>query len=310
MKVNFRLIKKKCRSLPVFIALTVGVVTFVAIIIAVSIEKNSSKDEGSEVLLEDTYLKDAKYNYHNQSWGDVAGDDDSVTSSAASQNSNPGVENVDASNIGDSSNTGDSGNAGDSSNTGDSSNITNSNSTGSSSTGNSLPGASTGNITGDTNSNDSLTGQDSSSGNASSSQDSTGGVATSSYVPTYDNGSSATIADSNQAAGFAISAGFKQLYSNGAPVTNVYYYEDNSVYCGQVVTYSNYTIIYLISRTPSFDSSVMNILTSLCGEYASTVWQKFITARVSQSFYIGSDNRLVRIVVPNVDGHYQIVIYN
>lgn len=304
MKVNFRLIKKKCRSLPVFIALTVGVVTFVAIIIAVSIEKNSSKDEGSEVLLEDTYLKDAKYNYHNQSWGDVAGDDDSVTSSAASQNSNPGVENVDASNIGDSSNTGDSSNAG------DSSNITSSNSTGSSSTGSSLPGASTGNTTGDTNSNESLTGQDSSSGNASSSQDSTGGVATSSYVPTYDNGSSATIADSNQAAGFAVSAGFKQLYSNGAPVTNVYYYEDNSVYCGQVVTYSNYTIIYLISRTPSFDSSVMNVLTSLCGEYASTVWQKFITARVSQSFYIGSDNRLVRIVVPNVDGHYQIVIYN
>jgi len=306
MRINFDLIKEKCRSLPVFIALITGAVTFAAILIIVGVSKNASKDAGSDISLEDTYLKDANSSYHNKTWGDVAGDADSASSQAASEvvtnsDSNTGssdLTNSDSSSASNSGDTGNTANSGSSAATGTSgsSSLGGSNSGGSGSSGSGSTGGSSAASSG--------------SSGASSTNYSDTGTATSNAVPSYNDGSSASIAGSSSAAGYAINAGFQQLYSNGSPVTNVYYYEENSVYCGQIVTYSNYTIIYLISRTSSFDASVKNVLSNLVGSYADTVWQKFITARVSQSFYIGEDNRLVRIVVPNVDGHYQIVIYN
>jgi len=306
MRINFEVIKEKCRSLPVFIALITGAVTFAAILIIVGVSKNASKDAGSDISLEDTYLKDANSSYHNKTWGDVAGDADSASSQAASEvvtnsDSNTGssdLTNSDSSSASSSGDTGNTANSGSSAATGTSgsSSLGGSNSGGSGSSGSGSTGGSSAASSG--------------SSGASSTNYSDTGTATSNAVPSYNDGSSASIAGSSSAAGYAINAGFQQLYSNGSPVTNVYYYEENSVYCGQIVTYSNYTIIYLISRTSSFDASVKNVLSNLVGSYADTVWQKFITARVSQSFYIGEDNRLVRIVVPNVDGHYQIVIYN
>ncbi|SDM50037.1 hypothetical protein [Lachnospira pectinoschiza] len=306
MRINFEVIKEKCRSLPVLIALITGAVTFAAILIIVGVSKNASKDAGSDVSLEDTYLKDANSSYHNKTWGDVAGDADSASSQAASEvvtnsDSNTGssdLTNSDSSSASSSGDTGNTANSGSSVGTG---------SSGSSSLGGSSSGGSGSSGSGSTGG--SSAASSGSSGTSTTNYSDTG-AATSNAVPSYNDGSSASIAGSSSAAGYAINAGFQQLYSNGSPVTNVYYYEENSVYCGQIVTYSNYTIIYLISRTSSFDASVKNVLSNLVGSYADTVWQKFITARVSQSFYIGEDNRLVRIVVPNVDGHYQIVIYN
>ena len=311
MRINFDLIKEKCRSLPVFIALITGAVTFAAILIIVGVSKNASKDAGSDVSLEDTYLKDANSSYHNKTWGDVAGDIDSASSQAASEvvtnsDSNTGssdLTNSDSSSASSSGDTGNKANSGSGSSAG-------TGSSGSSSSGGSSSGGSGSSGSGNSGSTGGNSAASSDSTGASSTNYSDTGAATSNAVPSYNDGSSASIAGSSSAAGYAINAGFQQLYSNGSPVTNIYYYEENSVYCGQIVTYSNYTIIYLISRTSNFDASVKNVLSNLVGSYADTVWQKFITARVSQSFYIGEDNRLVRIVVPNVDGHYQIVIYN
>jgi len=285
MRVDFDEIKEKIDSLPVKIVMIAFIVTFVLLMIITSLSSNTKKEPKPTVNLEETYLKDANANYHNISKQNaaVAGDKGNVTS--------PSIPNVNiseepAENLVDSSS---SSNDSTPSNTAKSSNEPSNNSE---------P------VNNEANNNEANI-------NEANNIEENNLVPSENEIPSFTDGSSAKVASSSDAGNYAMSAGFSQLMANNnAPVSNIYYYEEGGIYCGQIVSYSNYTIIYLISRTPSFDLAVKNVLNSLVASYSDTVWNKFNSSYVSQSFYIGEDKRLVRIVVPLVGGHYQIVIYN
>lgn len=100
------------------------------------------------------------------------------------------------------------------------------------------------------------------------------------------------------------------LPSNGfTPViSNVYTYEENGQYYGEIVTQPNVTIIYIKQRGDGFDSKVKSVIASMIPESYSQVWSTYQTANTDKTFV--ADNKKVRIVVAAGGGHSQIVIYN
>lgn len=100
------------------------------------------------------------------------------------------------------------------------------------------------------------------------------------------------------------------LPSNGfTPViSNVYTYEENGQYYGEIVTQPNVTIIYIKQRGAGFDSKVQSVIASMIPESSSQVWSTYQTANTDKTFV--ADNKKVRIVVAAGGGHSQIVIYN
>ncbi len=298
MKINFRRIKRKILKnilkTPVIVAVISVVVTASAIFLVLNI-KDKREVNKADVSLTDTYLRDANASYNNiNRKNEVAGDTGLATKPSVTENTgNPATDNTNKDSSKDAANSNEPANTN-----------TNQDSY--------TPNIDDKHVTNNNWNYDDNSGDDNSDEpvNNNYTYVEPGFAGVNDDIPSVSDGTNAGIASSNEAAGYAVSAGFKQLYSNELPVNDIYYYEENGIYEGQVVTYNNYTIIYIISRSPSFDAGVNSILTSLLGNYGSYVWQRFITANVSQSFYVGEDNRLVRIVVPNVDGHYQIVIYN
>lgn len=96
--------------------------------------------------------------------------------------------------------------------------------------------------------------------------------------------------------------GFSQVMSN------VYIYQENDTYYGEIVTQPNVTIIYIKKRGDNFDSQVQSVLANLLPSGHNQVWNNYLTANTDKTFTV--DDRKVRIVVAPNGGHSQIVIYN
>lgn len=96
--------------------------------------------------------------------------------------------------------------------------------------------------------------------------------------------------------------GFSQVMSN------VYVYQEDDTYYGEIVTQPNVTIVYIKKRGSNFDSQVLGVLSSLIPSSYEQVWNNYLTANTDKTFMI--DDRKVRIVVAPNGGHSQIVIYN
>jgi hypothetical protein len=117
-------------------------------------------------------------------------------------------------------------------------------------------------------------------------------------IPTGGNGGY----DSTTVGEILPDSGFTQVMSN------VYTYEENGKYCGEIVTQPNVTIIYIKERNDSFDDTVKSVIASMMPESAAQVWNTYETANTNKTFV--ADNKMVRIVVPEDGGQTQIVIYN
>jgi hypothetical protein len=117
-------------------------------------------------------------------------------------------------------------------------------------------------------------------------------------VPTGGNGGY----DSTTVGEILPDSGFTQVMSN------VYTYDENGKYCGEIVTQPNVTIIYIKERNDSFDDTVKSVIASMMPESAAQVWNTYETANTNKTFI--ADNKMVRIVIPEDGGQSQIVIYN
>ncbi len=175
----------------------------------------------------------------------------------------------------------------------------------SSGTGNNGSGSnSSGNDSGNAN-----TGNTGNSGNQGGSSNS-GGSSSGGSMGTVDNGSSSNLNPSGGNGGLDSSSvgeilpgqGFSQVTSN------VYAYEKDGQYYGEVVTQPNVTIIYIKQRSRDFDSHVQSVIASMIPDNPSTVWNTYVTANTDKTFVV--DNKKVRVVAASNGGHSQIVIYN
>lgn len=201
------------------------------------------------------------------------------------ENSVDGSNPVSQGNSGNSSGEGNSGN--------NSSSGTGNNGSGSNSSGNDSGNANTGN-----------TGNSGNQGNSNSGGSSGGstGIA--------DNGGSSNLDPSGGNGGLDSSSvgeilpgqGFSQVTSN------VYAYEKDGQYYGEVVTQPNVTIIYIKQRSRDFDSHVQSVIASMIPDNPSTVWNTYVTANTDKTLVV--DNKKVRVVAASNGGHSQIVIYN
>ena len=175
----------------------------------------------------------------------------------------------------------------------------------SSGTGNNGSGSnSSGNDSGNAN-----TGNTGNSGNQGGSSNS-GGSSSGGSMGTVDNGSSSNLNPSGGNGGLDSSSvgeilpgqGFSQVTSN------VYAYEKDGQYYGEVVTQPNVTIIYIKQRSQDFDSHVKSVIASMIPDNPSMVWNTYVTANTDKTFVV--DNKKVRVVAASNGGHSQIVIYN
>lgn len=91
-------------------------------------------------------------------------------------------------------------------------------------------------------------------------------------------------------------------------MSNVYIYEDEGSYCGEVVTQPNVAIIYIMKRSAAFDSAIGQVLELLVPGGAGQIWNNYVSADSDRTFTI--NDRRIRIVMPSSGGHSQIVIYN
>ncbi|MDO5381590.1 MAG: Ig-like domain-containing protein [Eubacteriales bacterium] len=91
-------------------------------------------------------------------------------------------------------------------------------------------------------------------------------------------------------------------------VSNVYVYNDNGTYCGEIVIQPNVTIIYIKQRSSGFDSKIQSVLKELLPTEYNQVWNNYLSATTDRTFTV--ENRKVRLVTAGKGGHSQIVIYN
>lgn len=91
-------------------------------------------------------------------------------------------------------------------------------------------------------------------------------------------------------------------------MANVYTYEENGTYCGEIVTQSDATIIYINRRSQGFDSRVQSVIASMIPDSSTQVWNAYVSAVTDETMV--ADNKKVRIVTASDGGHSQIIIYN
>lgn len=96
--------------------------------------------------------------------------------------------------------------------------------------------------------------------------------------------------------------GYTQLMSN------VYVYEENNTYYGEIIIQSNVTIIYIKQRCDGFDTKIKEVIAKLIPTENSDVWNNYISSSSDRTFTV--EGRTVRIVTALNGGHSQIVIYN
>ena len=239
---------------------------------------------------------------YNQNGGEGFDENDAQTGldGNAGLEGNVGYEEnfVDGSNPvsqGNSGNPAGQGNIGGNSSSGTGNNGSGNNGSGSNSSGNGSGNANTGN-----------TGNSGNQGGSSNSDGSSSGGS----MGTVDNGGSSNLNPSGGNGGLDSSSvgeilpeqGFSQVTSN------VYAYEKDGQYYGEVVTQPNVTIIYIKQRSRDFDSHVQSVIASMIPDNPSTVWNTYVTANTDKTFVV--DNKKVRVVAASNGGHSQIVIYN
>lgn len=118
-----------------------------------------------------------------------------------------------------------------------------------------------------------------------------------------DNNTSSGAGDNSNTIGDKLDTqGFSQVMSN------VYIYQENNTYYGEIVTQPNVTIIYIKKRGDNFDAQIQSVLANLVPSGYNQVWNNYLTANTDKTFMV--DDRKVRIVVAPNGGHSQIVIYN
>ena len=145
-------------------------------------------------------------------------------------------------------------------------------------------------------------------GNQNSSN--SGGSSSGGSAGIVDNGGSSNLdpsggnggLDSSSVGGILPGQGFSQVTSN------VYAYEKDGQYYGEVVTQPDVTIIYIKQRSQDFDSHVKSVIASMIPDNPSTVWNTYVTANTDKTLVV--DNKKVRVVAASNGGHSQIVIYN
>lgn len=91
-------------------------------------------------------------------------------------------------------------------------------------------------------------------------------------------------------------------------MSNVYVYEENNTYYGEIIIQSNVTIIYIKQRCDGFDTKIKEVIAKLIPTEYSLVWNNYISASSDRTFT--AEGRMVRILTALNGGHSQIVIYN
>jgi hypothetical protein len=200
MKINFRRIKRKILKnilkTPVIIAAISVVVTAGAIFLVLNI-KDKREFNKADVSLTDTYLRDANASYNNiNRKNEVAGDTGLATNPSVTETTgNPATDNANKDSSKDAANTN-----------------TNQDSY--------TPNTDDKQVTNNNWNYDDNSGDDNSDEpvNNNYTYVEPGFAGVNDDIPSISDGTNAGIASSNEAAGYAVSAGFKQLYSNDLPV--------------------------------------------------------------------------------------------
>jgi len=91
-------------------------------------------------------------------------------------------------------------------------------------------------------------------------------------------------------------------------LSNVYVYQENNTYYGEIVIQSNVTIIYIKQRCEGYDLKIKQVIARLLPIENAQVWSNYISATSDRTFTV--EGRMVRIVTAFNGGHSQIVIYN
>ena len=168
---------------------------------------------------------------------------------------------------------------------------------GNTSGGNANSGGSTSGGNSGSSSGGSSSGGNTSGGNTSGGNTSGGSVS----IPGKDDGSGY---DSTEIGSKLPGVGFDQT------VSNLYVYEENGKYFGQIITQPDVTIVYVKERSDTFDATIKSVLAALLPVEHSQVWTNYVTSITDRTFTV--ENRMVRVVMPSAvhGGHSQIVIYN
>lgn len=115
-------------------------------------------------------------------------------------------------------------------------------------------------------------------------------------------GSTSTGATSTEVASSLSGIGYSQS------VSNVYIYEENGTYYGEIVIEPNVTIIYIKQRSDAYDAKIQAVIAKLLPKESQQAWNNYVSASSDRTFTL--EGRMVRIVTALNGGHSQIVIYN
>lgn len=146
------------------------------------------------------------------------------------------------------------------------------------------------------------------SGNGSSSNDSSG---TNTNINNSSNTEKTTDSQKNESnSGLKSTDLYQSLSEIGYTqlMSNVYVYEENNTYYGEIIIQSNVTIIYIKQRCDGFDTKIKEVIAKLIPTENSEVWNNYISSSSDRTFTV--EGRTVRIVTALNGGHSQIVIYN
>jgi len=131
-----------------------------------------------------------------------------------------------------------------------------------------------------------------------------------------DTGNSGNPVDSNNGTNSDTNIGMKstELYASLSDIgyskifSNVYVYQENNTYYGEIVIQSNVTIVYIKQRCDGFDKKIKEVIARLLPTQNVEVWSNYISASSDRTFT--AQGRMVRIITAANGGHSQIVIYN
>lgn len=136
-------------------------------------------------------------------------------------------------------------------------------------------------------------------GDGSTSQEVSEEATTEYMVPTTQ---AAGAIDTEEMFSVLSSAGFSQYLPNAS------IYESDGEYFGEIIVESDSVHIYIKKRSASFDMGVRSALAYLLPDTSESVWSVY--ASLSSDKTINSDGRRVRFVMPAVNAHSQIIVYN
>ena len=127
-----------------------------------------------------------------------------------------------------------------------------------------------------------------------------------------DTGNAGNPVDSNSGTNIGMKS--TELYASLSDIgyskmfSNVYVYQENNTYYGEIVIQSNVTIVYIKQRCEGFDIKIKEVIARLLPTQNAEVWSNYLSASSDRTFT--AQGRMVRIITAANGGHSQIVIYN